>query len=329
MGAADGVEVRRAVAPVEVVGGLDPLARTREVPRVAARNDRVAARQHDGVRALDLASERAGHGLVQQGDARLHSAHRNQRGTQLAQRAQLQIAIGRLAGDLARLAGPPLGRAGVILVVGRDRPAQQDPTAQRLELELLHEPRRPGQPSTRSREVAQAGPVEQAEVDRRQRRLLAIRPVAKRRIRALEAAHRRVGLAQPPQDIAETKERLGRLLPLQRGLERGAGSAPVTRLDRPLALAEKSFGLRRHGSIVRQAPRNPYDLIERRRAGRPGLHAELAVGARRRSEAAACAVAVTRLGAGEEHRRQIVLAVARATGVRPSSVELHRCALVR
>ena len=111
---------------------------------------------------------------------------------------------------------------------------------QRDELELVDQPRGAAEPSPRRREVTQARAVEQAQVDGRQCRLVGLRAPAKSRVGMFQAAHRGVGLAQPPQDVAKAGQRLGRLLLLERSFKRGLDGGPVARLEGLLCLSEKS-----------------------------------------------------------------------------------------
>jgi hypothetical protein len=95
MRAAGGVEVRRAVAAVELVGRADPFGRPANVAASIAASDRAAADQDDGVQIAALPGQRPGHRFVKERRAVVRATDRDQRGTKLPLGTQLEVAVGR------------------------------------------------------------------------------------------------------------------------------------------------------------------------------------------------------------------------------------------
>jgi hypothetical protein len=115
---AERVEMRRPVAPGERAGGAHPLRRALELGGTAAGHDHVAARVDDGLELLALTAERRGHRLVEQRGALGDPPLVDERDADLAQRAQLEVAVAEATGGLARRTGQPLRFHGVLAVVG-------------------------------------------------------------------------------------------------------------------------------------------------------------------------------------------------------------------
>ena len=104
MRAAGGVEVRGAVAAIELVGRPDPLSGSANVAASIAGGDRAAADEHHGVEIVALPGQRPRHRLVQEGRPLLDAADRDQGSAKLAPRTELEIGVGGCARDRERLA---------------------------------------------------------------------------------------------------------------------------------------------------------------------------------------------------------------------------------
>ena len=107
MQTAEDVDVRRAVAAIELVGRADPPRSTPDLDGTRAGDHRLAARVHDRLRALVLAGERCGHRLIEQGRAFLDPARLDKRRADLAQRAQLRVRDPERPGSDGRSPAPP------------------------------------------------------------------------------------------------------------------------------------------------------------------------------------------------------------------------------
>ncbi len=250
VGPAQDVQVGRADAAVEAVRRADPLRGALELRDEGADGDRLAARVDGGLRAA-LAAERAGHGLVEQRDALGDVAERDPVGAELAHRAQLQVDVAVLPRGGERLPREHLGAPRIAGLAGHRRPAERDPAAQRREALVLDEPRGPVHPALRRRDVPEARPVARDEPERDERGLHRLAAAAVRRVRALAQLERPVGVLQPPQRRAETRERLGGLPLGQRGLEAVASPRPLACREGLARRGQRSVG--RHGPTLRPA----------------------------------------------------------------------------
>ncbi len=245
--AAQRIDMRATVATREILGGTDPLRRPLELGNLAAGADHIAARVDDGVQPLALPAQRRRQRLVEQRAALIKAARLHERRPELAQSAQLEIHILEPTRQFPRLTRPPLPALGIARIV---RAQQRNPARKRRQLELLDQPRRPAQPAARRGPVAKTNPIEEVQPHRHQRGLDGIRPAPERRIRALLVTNGRLGLAQPPQRVAQPGQCLRALLVLEDLLECSAGRRQVAPPECLRTRVEQCLTVPHHASMV-------------------------------------------------------------------------------
>ena len=254
--AAENVDVGRAVAAIELVGSTNPARGAPDLERAGAGHHGLAAGVPDRVRALVLAGERCGHRLVEQRGAFLDLASLDQSRADLAQRTELGVRARSFRdplGDLERL--PAVLQSGMRVVARRRQrsPAQQHPGLHhRRQLELLDQTLKTAEPTPRGGDVAEAGGVLGAQLHRDHRGLQWVRAAAEFCVGSLAVPQRGLGFIQPPERAPEPVQRFGRLLLLERGLERVSRRSPFTRHQGLLTRDQKRCGAVRHIVIVRR-----------------------------------------------------------------------------
>ena len=248
--AAEEEEEGASVALGEPVRGADPLDGTLELGALGAGVDHGAAGEDHGVEGATLAPQRPGHGLVEQGESVVDRPPGHQAGTDLGQRAQLEVEIPLPTGDLARLAGQllPGGR------VGLPGAEEQDPAPELGDVELVDQAGRAGEPARGSRGVSEVRVVVDAQDERGGGGLGRVSPTPESAIRAFTDVARFPDVTEPPQRLREPGEAFGCLFAVQGGAKRIPGRGPVPRLERPLTRGQQGLPLVRHGPMVCEVP---------------------------------------------------------------------------
>jgi hypothetical protein len=241
------VEEWAAVPLREPIGRADPLHRALEVCAARARADHAAAREHDGVERAALASQRSGHRLVEQRDPFVDPPLRDETRSQLGERAQLEIHVTGVAGELQRVPGERFDGGRVAGLVGVE---EHDPAPELIEGALFDQTSCAPQPAGRGCVVPEVGPVMDAQPEGEARRLDRVWSAAERRIRTLPVVDRGLGLPQPPQCFAQPTECLRRLLAIDRGAKRVARRGPVPCLQGFVPDREQIFARLVHSAMV-------------------------------------------------------------------------------
>jgi hypothetical protein len=237
-----------------------------ELGAACAGADHFAARKDNGVEVAALAPERARHGFVEEGEPLIHPSLLDQTRPDLSERAELEIEVSSVAGELLGLARQLLARRRI---PGLGRLHEKKPASKVLELEILNQPRRTREPAGGGRGVADIGLVVNAEHERDRCGLHGVRAAPKLRVRPLSVVDGVLRLPEPPQCLPDTVQSLCGLAEIERCSEGIACGRPLSGLQRGIARRDQSVQFILHVEMLGKARARGVDSLPGRRCPRP------------------------------------------------------------